>query len=250
MDINLTLPTQTPYPITQTYQEHINRKAALKLAHYNPGIDYAAPTATPILAAASGVISQSALDLTGYGIYLKIDHPGGFATLYAHLSRPAVKIGQRVKQGQVIAFSDNTGNSTGPHLHFELRKNNTPIDPTPFLSFTPPSPLVGQDDVSPPNCKQLGIVPISGRGEERGGSEEKPEPGLSLATVIFPVRTRSFPDTSTDQNITGLLPAGLSLRILATLTDPHGNHWVKIAQTPPAYAAATFEDTQYIQTPE
>ena len=71
--------------------------------------------------------------ITGYGNAVVVDHDGGLATLYGHLSRFAVRAGAHVGGGQVIGAVGNTGNSTGPHLHFEVRLNGTPVDPIPYL---------------------------------------------------------------------------------------------------------------------
>ena len=68
-----------------------------------------------------------------YGILVMIDHGHGVETRYAHLSRVAVRVGQRVARGDIIGYSGNTGNSTGPHLHFEIRRNGVALDPLDFL---------------------------------------------------------------------------------------------------------------------
>ena len=64
----------------------------------------------------------------------EINHGNGYRTRYGHNSRLAVRVGQRVKKGQIIAYVGNTGTSTGPHVHYEVRLNNVPVDPTPFLN--------------------------------------------------------------------------------------------------------------------
>jgi murein DD-endopeptidase MepM/ murein hydrolase activator NlpD len=96
------------------------------------GVDIAAPGGTPIYAAASGtvVISQYG---PSYGNYVKIEHSNGYATLYAHASTLLVKQGQWVSKGQIIAKVGSTGNSTGNHLHFEVQRNGTRINPLQFF---------------------------------------------------------------------------------------------------------------------
>jgi murein DD-endopeptidase MepM/ murein hydrolase activator NlpD len=96
---------------------------------FHPGIDLAAPPGAPIYAPADGVVRRIRWD-RGYGLVLEIDHGYGVATRYAHISKAAVKIGTRVKRGQIIAYVGNTGRSTGPHLHYEVlvyRKNVNPF---------------------------------------------------------------------------------------------------------------------------
>jgi murein DD-endopeptidase MepM/ murein hydrolase activator NlpD len=95
---------------------------------YHGGVDLGAPGGTPILAAADGtVIVANANDSWGggWGYYVKIQHNGTYATLYAHCSKIAVTGGQEVKKGQVIAYVGTTGNSTGNHLHFEVYSHFT-----------------------------------------------------------------------------------------------------------------------------
>lgn len=96
------------------------------------GVDMPASTGTPIAAAASGVVVFSGR-MNGYGNVVVIDHGGGMSTLYAHCSARLVSEGQSVSQGQTIARVGATGLATGPHLHFEIRRNGTPINPASFL---------------------------------------------------------------------------------------------------------------------
>lgn len=100
----------------------------LKRRKLHTGIDFGGPVGSPIVAAASGVVISAGYH-GGYGNAVIIDHGGGISTLYGHCSRVFVQSGQRVSAGQRIAAVGSTGLSTGPHLHFEVRKNGTPINP-------------------------------------------------------------------------------------------------------------------------
>ncbi len=96
------------------------------------GLDIAASSGTPIRAAASGTVISSGW-MGAYGNLVVIDHGGGLATAYAHNSSNAVSAGQRVSQGQTIASIGCTGSCTGPHVHFEVRVNGSPVDPLGYL---------------------------------------------------------------------------------------------------------------------
>lgn len=108
--------------------------------HFHTGLDIAAPLDTPVHAAAAGVVvlATSSVDTTGhlagYGNYVVISHGSGFLTLYGHLDRLLVNPGQQVQAGQVIGLLGSTGWSTGPHVHFEIRKNGMYVDPYPYIS--------------------------------------------------------------------------------------------------------------------
>ncbi|MCX7836191.1 MAG: M23 family metallopeptidase [bacterium] len=99
------------------------------------GIDINVPVGTPVYATAPGVV-KIAKYLSNYGQVVVIDHYYGYQTVYAHLSSYRVRVGEKVKRGDIIAFSGNSGRSTGPHLHYEVRQNNRPVDPMDFLFDT------------------------------------------------------------------------------------------------------------------
>lgn len=96
------------------------------------GVDIATPTGTTIKASSGGTVTHAGW-ASGYGYLVTIKHPDGTETRYGHLSKVLVSVGQSVKQGQTIAKSGNTGVSTGPHLHFEMRINGVPVDPFKYV---------------------------------------------------------------------------------------------------------------------
>jgi murein DD-endopeptidase MepM/ murein hydrolase activator NlpD len=102
---------------------------------YHSGIDLAKPTGSPVYAAGTGTIIFAGWSDWGYGNSIVIAHTPGLMTLYGHLSQIDVSCGQFVKQGQLIGNVGSTGNSTGPHLHFEIRVNQVPVNPTGYLGF-------------------------------------------------------------------------------------------------------------------
>lgn len=104
----------------------------LRWGRMHQGLDIAAGFGTPVQAAAGGTVIQSGWS-GGYGMLVVIDHGNGVATAYAHNSSLAVSVGQSVSQGDVIANVGSTGNSSGPHVHFEVRVNGTAVDPLGYL---------------------------------------------------------------------------------------------------------------------
>lgn len=100
---------------------------------FHPGIDIAADEGTPVVATADGVIVESGWNSGGYGYMVDIDHGNGIITRYGHNSQLAVSVGTAVKKGQVIAYVGNTGFSTGPHLHYEVRVNGRAVNPDKYL---------------------------------------------------------------------------------------------------------------------
>ena len=110
------------------------------------GIDYLCPKDTPILASADGWVLKVGFENGGYGNYVLLLHSDNTGTVYAHLNKVATYMSAQVKKGDVIGYSGSTGNSTGPHLHFEYRKSapshSTAIDPKPYMQsvsdYVPP----------------------------------------------------------------------------------------------------------------
>ncbi|MDJ1157127.1 M23 family metallopeptidase [Chelatococcus sp. SYSU_G07232] len=100
----------------------------------NEGINIAVPEGTPVKAAEGGTVAYAGNELKGYGNLVLIRHDDGWVSAYAHNGEITVKRGEKVKRGQVIARSGQTGNVSSPQLHFELRRGSTPVDPVPHLA--------------------------------------------------------------------------------------------------------------------
>lgn len=150
-------PFRNDWPITQRYGEQITSK-------FHTGIDYGCPLGTSILASSDGEVMFAAWDSTGYGNMVIISHAPDCATLYAHLSDISVVCGRTVRQGELIGHSGSTGNSTGPHLHFEARRKwndyKTHFDPMslPLMSVDDSiaerreAPTAGSGSLNPGPC--------------------------------------------------------------------------------------------------
>jgi hypothetical protein len=179
---------------------------------YNGGIDWAVPTGTPVKAAQKGKVTMTRSDATGYGTHVRIQHDKGYLTVYGHMSSFMVAEGDAVEAGQVIGLSDNTGNSTGPHLHFELRQNSVPIDPQPLL------------------VTSLGGEPGEEPGEEPGGAGGAGTNRLSsvlprarVTAVALNIRSGA----GVQSPIIGLLQNGVTFDVLRLIKQ--GNDaWLQI----------------------
>lgn len=125
--IQFTFPFHNSYPITQRFGERITDPNG------HSGVDFALPKGTNVRAAAAGIIKAVHWSQRGYGIHILIDHGGGIESLYAHLLTTSFPVGTAVEPGQIIAMSGSSGNSTGPHLHFEIRRDGKAVDPLPLI---------------------------------------------------------------------------------------------------------------------
>lgn len=131
-------PLQSPlavYTLTQPYGPTVFwfEPSFAGFPHFHTGLDMSAPAGTPARSADDGIVIATGYDGYGYGNYVVLGHPGGRATLYAHLQQGLVHPGDQVAQGQTIGLVGSTGNSTGPHLHFEVLVLGLPVDPAPLL---------------------------------------------------------------------------------------------------------------------
>lgn len=105
-------------------------------ARIHKGVDIAAPTGTSVFAATEGRVLRTGYQPEGYGRFVELEHPNGMTTLYAHLSRIDVAGGQTVMASQRVGLVGSTGFSTGPHLHFEVRRNGAQINPAKVTGRT------------------------------------------------------------------------------------------------------------------
>jgi hypothetical protein len=116
-----------------------------KTSEFHPGMDFACPTGTPIYATGDGIIERADATAQGYGNHVVINHNYGYQTLYGHMSKIAVTVGQKVKRGQIIGYVGSTGLSTAPHVHYEVIKNKEKVNPINYY----------YNDLTPAEYQQL-----------------------------------------------------------------------------------------------
>lgn len=130
-------PAYTPagFPIRCT-NAYVSSPYGPRGGRMHNGIDFAAATGTPVYATADGRVSFAGTQ-RGYGLIAIIDHASGYQTCYAHLSRFEVRAGQWVRRGDIVGRVGATGNATGPHLHYEIRRHERAVNPNPYLGYPP-----------------------------------------------------------------------------------------------------------------
>jgi lysozyme family protein len=134
----------------------------MRWGRMHTGVDFGASYGTHIEAAGVGTVSYAGWNSGGYGYLVIIDHREGYQTWYAHMSRVATSSGRSVSGGDTIGYVGATGHVTGPHLHFEVRHNGTPVDPMPYLLSG-----TAKLSVTPPQAEDAdGCAPPSGAGSD------------------------------------------------------------------------------------
>ncbi|MBX7241134.1 MAG: M23 family metallopeptidase [Bacteroidia bacterium] len=127
------IPAVKPVPGIVISGFGVRHHPILKIRKEHTGLDFTAPIGTPAMATADGEIITAGHSSGGYGNQIEIDHGFGFVTKFAHLSEIKVQVGQKVKRGDIIGLTGNTGLSSGPHLHYEIIKNGEKIDPVDYF---------------------------------------------------------------------------------------------------------------------
>lgn len=214
--------------VTQTFAEHEHRREVNGWTNYNGAIDWGIPSGTSIKAAQSGTVTVVRTDATGYGTHIRIEHLEGnikYTTIYAHLMKCNVSIGDAVNAGDVIGKSDNTGNSSGPHLHFEVRRGIQPIDPAPLLVRTVAE--LGGGEIQPEEPEE----PVE-MGVEPAQFPKLPKVRALVATLNI----RSGPGV--ENRITGSLIMNDKVEVIRKI--PQGNNiWLQIGHQ--AYIAMRYD---------
>ena len=132
--VKKTLVNSTGISPEKNIAEQNNKPAEADQIQFHKGLDIAVPFGSDVRGAAKGTVIFAGVK-GGYGNCVIISHGNGLATLYGHLSQILVKTNQVINVNQVIAKSGNSGRSTGPHLHYEVHKNNTPVNPKLFMNI-------------------------------------------------------------------------------------------------------------------
>ena len=211
--------------VTQTFAQHEHRREINGWTSYNGGIDWGIPTGTPIKAAQVGTVTAVRNDATGYGSHVRIEHTEGnvkYTTIYGHLMKCNVEVGDVVNAGDVIGKSDSTGNSSGPHLHFELRRGTQAIDPSPLLVKKIAGLTTDEDTEEIP--QDVGVEPAQ-------------FPGLPKAHVLVAtLNIRSGPGV--ENRIVGTLVMDEKVEVLRKVQQDN-NTWLQIGYQ--QYIAIKFD---------
>ena len=130
-------------PITSQFGVIRNIPGSPSFGKPHGGTDFGVPEGTPVYAVTDGTVDETSWDDTGFGNWIQISDADGYSALFGHLSQKVAKGGDKVKAGDLIGYSGNTGHSTGPHLHFEVRKGQQKVDPMAYLGGSASTPQPG-----------------------------------------------------------------------------------------------------------
>ena len=220
MTINLIYPCDmSKCVIKSSYADHLARP------NYTgkPGTDIASYGGenVSIVAASDGVVRKTGYDEDGYGNYVKLDHGNGYETLYAHLDK-ITKASGAVQAGDVIGIMGTTGNSTGVHVHFELRINGKCVDAMQYISPSANIPIWD----NPPVAND----PIT-----------LPEDGDTVTVLEGGLRLRDYPDVAAG-NIIAMMDKNVKLQVNDLVLDAEGNMWAEVV----LYAAIEYDGKRYL----
>jgi murein DD-endopeptidase MepM/ murein hydrolase activator NlpD len=217
------------FPITQGFGENARDYSGYNLIAHS-GIDYGCPVGTKIYAVSDGVVTKIQTDESGYGLHIRIQHPNGikpeFRTIYAHLSNVSVTLNQTVARGKMIGRSGNTGNSTGPHLHFEMRFE--PLVDNGYGGASDPTPYF-EDAVTSPETPENPVT--------------LPEKGVAHVSVPF-LYIRSSP--STVEARCGCFYQGSTIKYDAIITNQGGDVWLQF-NGGTLYCAAFYDNVWNVE---
>lgn len=177
-----TLPGGAVLPITGRVTSRFGFRPSFGRMH--KGVDIALQVGDTIVAAIDGRVERVSWDAKGYGLFICISHNDGIETRYAHLSSSLVTPGTYVYAGQPIALGGNTGNSTGPHLHFETRVNGTALDPTRMFDFSMPGNMRSMR-----NLAALDAAASYNRYPTTADAMAQPTPAVSSTKHTYVVKT-------------------------------------------------------------
>jgi hypothetical protein len=223
--IELTKPFHGNYDMTLDFGKIYDPVLAEKLKKdFHRGMDWMTPENTCIFASAPGMVvrAETGTGLNeGYGKFVKVNHGNGYSTLYAHLSKISVAVNTEVSTETIIGLSGDTGNSTGPHLHFELKTGDTPVDPNPFF----------RQEVIKTYIPELPSI------------DELPE---RWGRCLYTVNYRNEPSTQGDD--LGDKIAGDTFAVLEVIYE-NGNIWFKIGKGPDGniYIAGQHNNKTYVE---
>lgn len=222
--------------VTQTFAEHVARAKANGWCWqpgpcaggvwYYGGIDFGVGVGTDVFVGMEGLVIRAGNDASGYGLHVRVQS-GNYLLIYAHLSKVLVKAGEKVDNGQWIGVSGNTGNSTGPHLHLEVRVNGKPVDPWPLLH-----PGGGEDAPMP-------------EGEAIFAGQVPAVAPMPFGRTLFVMNLRGGP--STDWPVVGQVPAKTDLVFTWFEVEGDENLWGCIGGYPSQWVAVAFANRWLVE---